>query len=76
MPPNTKALPNYIAELRGFTEKEGRRICRQMAEIIKISHDHGMAHRNITMNNWLLDGSVRFDLRLSNIATIVDTFCC
>lgn len=57
-PPNVRVLPNYIARLRHYTEKDCRRICRQMAEIIKISHDNGMAHRNIHMNNWVLDKNV------------------
>ena len=59
MPPKTMVLPNYIARLQAYTEKECRRICRQMAEIIKISHENGLAHRNIHMNNWLLDRHVR-----------------
>ena len=57
-PPNTFILPHYIAKLKTYSEKDCRRICRQIAEIIKISHDNGMAHRNIHMNNWLLDRTV------------------
>jgi serine/threonine protein kinase len=57
-PPKSFVLPDYITTLRKYTEKECRKICRQMAEIIKIAHDNGMAHRNIHMNNWLLDRNV------------------
>jgi len=58
-PANLKVLPHYIASLPSYTEKQCRKLCRQMAEIIKLSHDNGMAHRNIHMNNWLVDKRVR-----------------
>lgn len=57
-PSFTRLLPHFIASLPKYTEKDCRRMCRQMAEIIKLAHDNGLAHRSIHMHNWLLDESV------------------
>lgn len=61
-PPNVILLPDYIASLERYTEKECRRLCRQIAEIIKLSHESGMAHRNLQLNNFFVDRSVRIQI--------------
>jgi serine/threonine protein kinase len=65
-PTNAYVLPSYISRLNRYTEKECRRICREIAEIIKLSHDSGMAHRNLLLTNVLVDRTVRRrDCRMS-----------
>jgi serine/threonine protein kinase len=53
-------LPNYVASLNRYTEKDCRQLCRQIAEIIKLSHGSGMAHRNLHLNNFFVDRAVSY----------------
>ena len=59
VPPQSLVLPRYVARRTTYTEKHCRRICRSVATIIKLSHDNGMAHRNIHVNNFLFNGSTK-----------------
>jgi hypothetical protein len=61
-PRDTKSaeiLPRYIAKLATYTERECRSLIREVALIIKQSHDNGMAHRNLLLTNLLVDRTVR-----------------
>jgi serine/threonine protein kinase len=69
-PPNAMMLPNYVASLTRYTEKDCRQLCRQIAEIIKLSHESGMAHRNIHLNNFFVDSAVRCRSVLPMIGSI------
>jgi len=59
MSSNLMVLRNHIARMPSYTEKHCRHFCRQMAKIIKMAHDNGLAHRNIHLNNWFVDQKVR-----------------
>lgn len=54
-PSSAKVLPVYIANLKKYTEKDCRRICREIALIIKLAHDNGMAHRNLLLTSFLVE---------------------
>lgn len=58
LPPKIVLLPMYIARLESYTEKECRRIFREIALIVKLSHDNGMAHRNLLLTNLLVNKEV------------------
>jgi serine/threonine protein kinase len=53
-------LADHVASLSRYTEKDCRRICLEIAHIIKLSHDNGMAHRNLHLNNFIVDKMVSF----------------
>jgi serine/threonine protein kinase len=57
--PSMRTLPAYVARLPTYTERECRRICREAAQIVQILHNAKMAHRNIHMNNFVVDKNVR-----------------
>jgi serine/threonine protein kinase len=51
-------LPRYITKLDVYTEKDCRRFVREIADIIKLIHDNGMAHRNLLLTNLYVDKKV------------------
>jgi serine/threonine protein kinase len=51
-------LADHVASLSRYTEKDCRRICLEIAHIIKLSHDNGMAHRNLHLNNFVVGQNV------------------
>jgi serine/threonine protein kinase len=55
---NQFMLADHVASLSRYTEKDCRRICLEIAHIIKLSHDNGMAHRNLHLNNFVVDQKV------------------
>lgn len=57
-PSSVEVLPRFIANLNAYTEKECRRLVRDIALIIKKLHDNGMAHRNLLLTNLLVDRTV------------------
>lgn len=52
-----RQAPEYIGSLSdgAYTEKDCRAICRQLARAIQILHKAGMAHRNLHVENVLID---------------------
>ena len=48
-------VPEYIAQRQVYTEKDCRFVCRQIAKAIKRFHQAGIAHRNLHLNNVLVD---------------------
>jgi serine/threonine protein kinase len=56
---SAEIFPRYIANLATYTERECRSLIREVALIIKQSHDNGMAHRNLLLTNLLVDRAVR-----------------
>jgi serine/threonine protein kinase len=61
-PRSSMVLPVYISKMPVFTERECRRLCRDIARCIEVSHASGMAHRNLHMNTVIVDKSVRLVL--------------
>ena len=56
--PECMPLPDFILQWRSYTEKDCRNIMLQVATAIKTMHDAGMAHRNLNLNNIVIDPSV------------------
>lgn len=69
MPPDARLLPQYVASLPVYNEKVCRDIFRQVVNIVKISHDNSMAHRNIHINNFVVR-----KVRMRSTTTIVICF--
>lgn len=51
-------LPAHVAGLGSYTERECRKICREAALIVKRCQIGHMAHRNIHMDNFVVDKHV------------------
>jgi hypothetical protein len=51
-------LPLYIADLPIYTENECRVLFRQMCEAVQILHNYNCLHRNIHLNNVIVDRRV------------------
>jgi serine/threonine protein kinase len=51
-------LPYYIATRQSYTEYHGRILCRKIAEAIRALHDAGVAHRNIHLENLIVEEDV------------------
>jgi len=50
--------PEYVGRLPRYTEKDCGAICRQLAQANQTMHDAGLAHRNIHLENVLIDQHV------------------
>jgi serine/threonine protein kinase len=57
--PVIRVVPDYISTLERYTERECRDICRQLTNCIRILHESGVAHRNLHVENVLVDPFVR-----------------
>lgn len=57
--PECIPLPDFIMQLRTYTEMDCRNIMLQLASAIKTMHDAGMAHRNLNLENVIIDPLVR-----------------
>lgn len=57
--PMTCLVPVYISQLQSYSEMDCRHICLQVAHCIRILHDAGIAHRNLHVENILIDPLVR-----------------
>jgi serine/threonine protein kinase len=55
IPPMTGSIPDFVMQLQAYTEKECRAICLQVAKCIEILHNAGIAHRNLHLDNLLID---------------------
>jgi serine/threonine protein kinase len=55
------SVPEYIGRLDSYTEKDCRDICLQIAKCIEILHNAGIAHRNLHVENVLIDLFVSSD---------------
>jgi serine/threonine protein kinase len=55
VPPINTPVPVYIGQQDVYTEKECRDICRKLAECINILHNTGIAHRNLHIENVIVD---------------------
>lgn len=62
-------MPEFLRQLRTYTEMDCRFICLQLAQVIKVMHDAGLAHRNLNLENVIIDPMVR-----SRIAVLLSKF--
>jgi hypothetical protein len=53
--PIARPAPDYVGQLQLYSEKECRSICLQIAKCIEILHDAGIAHRNLHLENIIID---------------------
>ena len=61
MPPlESIPIPDFIKQLRTYTEMDCRNIMLQLANAIKTMHDAGVAHRNLNLENVIIDPLVSF----------------
>lgn len=60
--PTACSLPQYIGRLQSYSERDCRAICLQLAKSIKCLHDSGIAHRDLHVENVLVDVFVSNDL--------------
>jgi serine/threonine protein kinase len=59
VPPDTETLPLFVGKMQRYTERECRGICKQIALGIQTLHRAGIAHRNLHMENVIVDRRVR-----------------
>ena len=59
-PPESIPIPDFIMQLRTYTEMDCRNIILQLANAIKTMHDAGIAHRNLNLENVIIDPLVRY----------------
>jgi hypothetical protein len=57
-PSTYQVLPNFIVQLPVYTEKTCRHFFREIVSIFKLSHDSGMAHRNLLLTSLLVNERV------------------
>lgn len=57
---HVRIVPEYIGGLQSYTEKECRSICLQLANSIQILHNAGIAHRNLHLENVMIDSLVSY----------------
>ncbi|XP_065212655.1 probable serine/threonine-protein kinase nek3 [Planococcus citri] len=74
-------LYDYLSERKVLVEEEARRIFRQIATAIYYCHKHNICHRDLKLENILLDeeGNAKIaDFGLSNVfsySSLLSTFC-
>lgn len=74
-------LYDYLSERKVLSEDEARRIFRQIATAIYYCHKHNICHRDLKLENILLDevGNAKIaDFGLSNVfsySSLLSTFC-
>jgi serine/threonine protein kinase len=59
LPKGAVLLPNYIAALECFSEYEARFLFSKIVHLIQIVHDEKVVHRNLHVENLLVEVSVR-----------------
>jgi len=59
-PPECLPIPEYLRKLPTYTEMDCRNVLRQLAEAIKTMHEAGIAHRNLNLENVVIDPLVRW----------------
>jgi tRNA A-37 threonylcarbamoyl transferase component Bud32 len=59
VPLGTEVLPVYVGKMQRYTERECRFICKQIAKGIQTLHQAGIAHRNLHLENVIVDRKVR-----------------
>ena len=57
-PPECVPVPEFLRQLRTYTEMDCRFVCLQLAKAIKVLHDAGIAHRNLNLENVVMDPMV------------------
>jgi len=53
--PECVPIPEFVKDLRTYTEMDCRNIVRQLADAIKTMHNAGIAHRNLNLENVIID---------------------
>jgi serine/threonine protein kinase len=60
IPTGAVLLPQYIAALECFSEYEARILFKKIVQLVQIVHDEKVVHRNLHVENILVEVSVRF----------------
>lgn len=65
-------LYDYLSERKVLSEEEARRIFRQVATAVYYCHKHKICHRDLKLENILLDeqGNAKVESKTINLITI------